>query len=122
MVAFYKFSRYDLVSRSIQYPLEQFGIATYGVYLLHPIVNSYMGIVLRKLGVESSILQVTATVFLTAGIAIASFNLFERKLIKLGKKITPINSGSWGLRVKLGQPSPTYASKASARHRRRANS
>jgi len=95
VVFFYKFSSYELVPKSIQYPLEQFGIATYGVYLLHPIVNTYAGYILKKVGIESSIIQFTVVIIITIVIAISSFNLFERKIMKFGKKITSKDSSLW---------------------------
>jgi peptidoglycan/LPS O-acetylase OafA/YrhL len=92
VVSFYKFTRYELVPRGVQYPLEKFGIATYGVYLLHPVVNMYAGYALSKAGLESSALLFAVVVLLTISAAIVSFNIFEKKLIKLGKRFTTINS------------------------------
>lgn len=92
VISFYKFTRYDLVPRGVQYPLEQLGMATYGVYLLHPVVNSYAGFALRKVGLESSALLFAVVVVLTIITAIVSFNYFEKKIMRLGKRITSINS------------------------------
>ena len=92
VVSFYKFSRYDLVPKVVQYPLEQFGIATYGVYLLHPVVNSYAGYALKKVGLENSALLFAVVVVLTIASAIVSFNIFEKKIMRLGKKVTAIDS------------------------------
>lgn len=91
VVSFYKFSRYDLVPKGVQYPLEQFGIATYGVYLLHPVVNSYAGYALREVGLENSALLFSVVVVLTIAGAIVSFNVFEKKIMKIGKMITATN-------------------------------
>jgi len=88
VVAFYKFPRYDLIPKGVQYPLEQFGIATYGVYLLHPIVNMYVSYAFRKVGLENSALLFAVVVVLTIASAIVSFNYFEKKIIKLGKGVT----------------------------------
>lgn len=92
VVSFYKFLSYDIVPKGIQYPLEQFGIATYGVYLLHPIVNTYIGYILKKLDVENSVMLFVVVVILTIAIAIASFNLFEKKIMIFGKKATSMES------------------------------
>lgn len=92
VISFYKFTRYDLVPRGVQYPLEQFGMATYGVYLLHPVVNSYAGLALRKVGLESSALLFAVVVVLTITTAIVSFNYFEKRVMRIGKRITSINS------------------------------
>ena len=90
VVSFYKFSHYELIPKILQYPLEQFGIATYGVYLLHPIVNMYVGYFFKKVGLENIIVLFIVVVILTIAIAIASFNLFEKKIMKFGKNITLI--------------------------------
>lgn len=95
VVFFYKFSSYDIIPKNIQYPLEQFGIATYGVYLLHPIVNNYAGTILKKVAIESSLLQFAVVVIITIVIAVVSFNLFERKIMKFGKKVTSKDSSLW---------------------------
>ncbi len=88
VVSFYKFTRYDLIPKAVQYPLEQFGIATYGVYLFHPVINMYAGYVLRKVGLENPALLFAVVVVLTIATAIVSFNVFEKKIMKLGKRIT----------------------------------
>ena len=93
VVSFYKFTGYDLVPRGVQYPLEQFGIATYGVYLLHPVVNSYAGFALRKVGLESPALLFAVVVVLTIITAIVSFNIFEKRIMRIGKRVTSVNSG-----------------------------
>lgn len=93
VVFFYKFSRYEIIPKNIQYPLEQFGMATYGVYLLHPIVNMYVGYAFKSAGLENSAYLFAVIVIFTIVIAIASYNLFEKKIIKFGKKVTSIDNG-----------------------------
>lgn len=88
VIVFYKFSLNKYVPKAISNLLEQFGIATYGVYLLHPIVNSYLGAVLRKMGLFSPILQVVLTFIFTILAALLSYNFYEKKMMKLGKKLT----------------------------------
>ena len=68
--------------------LETFGIATYGVYLIHPIVYSYLKVLLEKLNIYSSFSIFTSTVLLTIVFSILSYNLFEKRLIIIGKKLT----------------------------------
>lgn len=87
VISFFKFNRYDLVPKSIQFPLEQFGIATYGVYLLHPIVNSYAAFLLDKTGPHSPTILFAIVVIITIIFAIISFHLFEKRMMKIGKLI-----------------------------------
>lgn len=95
VTAFYKFSQYSLIPKGIQYPLEQFGIATYGVYLLHPLVNSYAGYALRKIGLQAPAVLFTVVVILTIALAIASFKIFEIRIMKYGKEVTSNGSNLW---------------------------
>jgi len=88
VISFYKFSSYNIIPKSIQYPLEQLGIATYGVYLFHPVLNSYIVYAFKKVGIENPLILVATVVVLTISIALISFNLFEKKMIKFGKTIT----------------------------------
>lgn len=66
---------------------EQFGIATYGVYLLHPITIVYLSYF-----INSTIISIPLSIILTIGIALISFYFFESKLIQIGKKYTTIAS------------------------------
>jgi peptidoglycan/LPS O-acetylase OafA/YrhL len=83
---FYKFppSLPDFVDQK----LEQLGIATYGVYLLHPIVASGVLRVFRKVGVHNSYLIFFTVVGLTITIALLTFRFMEQPLLKFGKCIT----------------------------------
>ena len=65
---------------------EQFGIATYGVYLLHPIVLSYLSFI------NSGIIRLPIAMILTIVIALISYYLFESKLTKMGKRFTTLKS------------------------------
>lgn len=86
--SFYKFSGYSLIPIGVQYPLEQFGIATYGVYLLHPIVSHYTDHALNIIGLRDPIALFVVVSVLTIVFAIASFNILEKKIIRFGKKLT----------------------------------
>lgn len=57
-------------------PPHRAGLITYGVYLLHPVVCSSLGMLLRKLGIRPA---------LYARIA---FALLEEPLIRLGRRLT----------------------------------
>jgi len=113
--AFYRFSQYSLVPRIIQYPLEQFGIATYGVYLLHPIVSSYANGAMKRIGVQDSAVVFAFVVVLTPVLALASFNMFEKRIMKYGKAITGNGSNLWLLFERI---CPTNRSSGRSEERR----
>ncbi|RUT69674.1 acyltransferase [Flavobacterium cupreum] len=68
--------------------LETFGIATYGIYLIHPVVYLYTGSLLEKINSKNNFLLLGTTVVLTILISIFSYNFFELPMIKIGKKFT----------------------------------
>jgi exopolysaccharide production protein ExoZ len=66
---------------------ESFGAATYGIYLLHPIIYIYTiyffnGV--SKNHINVFLIVVPATII----ISLVSYNYFESRLVKLGKRIT----------------------------------
>ena len=68
--------------------LETFGIATYGVYLVHPIVYFYVATFLNRFNIRSDELIYGMVMVLTITISVISYKLFELRMIKLGKKLT----------------------------------
>ena len=70
-------------------PLTHMGLATYGIYLLHPIVWEVTHVVLRRIGIEATpLIVVTSTVVLTLPIAWAFYQWVERRFIHWGKTST----------------------------------
>jgi peptidoglycan/LPS O-acetylase OafA/YrhL len=70
-------------------PLEKLGIATYGVYLLHPIVYAAFGVLSSRLGIDVSPLAVTFLVSaITIAVALLVYALIETPMIRLGKRLT----------------------------------
>lgn len=67
---------------------EKLGIATYGVYLLHPIVMDFTRRAFRMIGIQSRYLPSILAIGFTIALAIITFRFFESPLIKLGKKVT----------------------------------
>jgi peptidoglycan/LPS O-acetylase OafA/YrhL len=67
---------------------EKLGIATYGVYLLHPIVMHWTEKGLRYFGVYEQHLFVLLVLGITIPLALFIFRVFESPMIKLGKRIT----------------------------------
>lgn len=65
---------------------EQFGIATYGVYLLHPIVLSYCILIAPS----HRILMISSVFFFTISLALMSYYFFESKIMRIGKRILSI--------------------------------
>ena len=88
VVGFYKFNQYYLLPKSIKMVLEKFGIATYGVYLFHPIVNMYWVFFLKQINFLNLELQFIGTIIFTIIAALVSYYFIETRLIKIGKKIT----------------------------------
>jgi peptidoglycan/LPS O-acetylase OafA/YrhL len=68
--------------------LEQLGIATYGVYLLHPIVMDITRSMLQILGIQSSYIRILVAISSTIALAMLVFNVVEARLIDLGKRVT----------------------------------
>jgi exopolysaccharide production protein ExoZ len=70
--------------------LAALGVATYGVYLLHPIVYQAVKITLKWISDGSHVLLLMV---LTAGLtvigALVSFRIVEAPMIRLGKALTP---------------------------------
>lgn len=70
------------------YALETFGIATYGVYLIHPIVYFYSKLYLKEIIMDSGVLLFSIVVVLTVVMSILSYKYFELRLVKIGKQVT----------------------------------
>lgn len=88
---FYKWRATSHVA--VTYPLEKLGIITYGVYLLHPIVNSALVFAVPKMGMDlgatAKILLVSAATIVAALVA---YETIEKPMIKFGKWITTRHS------------------------------
>lgn len=68
--------------------LETLGIATYGIYLIHPIIYKYTSYILDNINLNYSFLLFGIVIITTIVSSIISYRFFELKLIKMGKKIT----------------------------------
>ena len=69
--------------------LTQLGLATYGVYLLHPIVWNASSLVFRRLHVPTaSAAVIGSTVLCTFALAWLCYRCYELPFIKWGKKLT----------------------------------
>ncbi len=93
VISFYKFDLYQYAPKVIAYPLELFGVATYGVYLLHPIIALYLKNGLKLIGIDNVYLVFTITCILTVIIALISYNVYETKLMAIGKRLTNKEGG-----------------------------
>lgn len=67
---------------------EQFGIATYGIYLLHPIVLFYWQRIIERLHIHNNYFTFFGCIILTIAASLISFNFIESKIMAIGKKIT----------------------------------
>lgn len=74
--------------RLFQKLFQILGESTYGIYLLHPIVYSYVGLIAKKMGLFSSPFLFFSTSVITIILAYGSFVFIEKPMIKLGKKWT----------------------------------
>jgi exopolysaccharide production protein ExoZ len=71
-------------------PLVALGAATYGVYLLHPLVYQVYGAVTRGLKLpESAPATISITVVVTIAVSLLVYERLEAPLIRLGKRLTP---------------------------------
>jgi exopolysaccharide production protein ExoZ len=87
-IAFTFYKCPPVLPSAIGVKFEQLGIATYGVYLLHPIVIEWTGKFFKSVGVSHSYLVALLVVVLTIAISLVTFRCVESPLIKLGKLIT----------------------------------
>lgn len=71
--------------------LESFGVATYGVYLIHPVLYLRLIPLLRKSPFLNSYVQITIVAILTIIIATLSYRTFELRFIRIGKYLTTSN-------------------------------
>jgi exopolysaccharide production protein ExoZ len=72
--------------------LKDLGAATYGVYLLHPLVTTWTRMLLDRLGIHTLFLLAGSVVVTTVMLALVLFRHFETPCIRLGKRLTD----SWG--------------------------
>lgn len=85
--AFYKITYMPVAW--ISRPLVELGIATYGVYLLHPIIYSFVVLIGRKLQIASyPFLNIGVCMALTILVAIVLYNRVEAPFIRIGKRLT----------------------------------
>ncbi len=86
VLAFYKFP--PSLPAKLGIAFEQLGIATYGVYLLHPIVIYWMQKGFDSMEIKNPYLFVLLVVGLTITFALVTFKYIESPLIKIGKHVT----------------------------------
>jgi peptidoglycan/LPS O-acetylase OafA/YrhL len=76
-------------------PLTHMGLATYGIYLLHPIVWEVTKIAFGRVGVPSTPLLVIGTnLAVTLPLAWMLYQWYERPFIRWGKAIASRRSSS----------------------------
>ncbi len=86
VLCFYKLN--IRLPKTLNKTLETFGIATYGIYLIHPVVYLYANRLLEKIHLKNDLLLFSTIVIITVLGAIFSYRFFELPLIKIGKKLT----------------------------------
>lgn len=86
VIGFYKIS--NSISPTLTAPLEKLGVITYGVYILHPIVKSFVNKFYSIIGISNSLLIVVSIIVTTILFSLLSYKILELPLMKYGKKIT----------------------------------
>jgi exopolysaccharide production protein ExoZ len=74
--------------RCLTYLLNLIGESAYGIYLLHPIVYTYLNWMAKKMGLISNPFLFISTSFLTILLAYCSYVFFEKPITQWGKKWT----------------------------------
>jgi len=82
VISFYKM-KFNKMPQMIKNSLESFGFATYGIYLMHPIIYGYT----HNL-IHNTFLLFFTVVIVTIIVSIYTFRLFEIKLTEIGKKFS----------------------------------
>jgi exopolysaccharide production protein ExoZ len=77
-----------VLPRAIGNAIEQLGIATYGVYLLHPIVMNLTMKAFDVAGIHIKRVPVAVAIVATIVLALVSYRYFESPLTNLGKRLT----------------------------------
>jgi peptidoglycan/LPS O-acetylase OafA/YrhL len=68
--------------------LSHMGVATYGIYLLHPIVKSVLDIVFIRFNIIVNNFFISCLIiFLTISLGVLTYKLIEKPMMDLGKKI-----------------------------------
>ncbi|MEJ5864923.1 acyltransferase [Pseudomonas farsensis] len=89
LVVYGFYSYRSQIPKLLSTPLEALGIATYGVYLLHPIVNSGITFSLKLLKVDiSPYITIGISSVLSVAIALAVYRLLESPMMSLGKHLS----------------------------------
>lgn len=86
VLAFYKCP--PVLPKLIGNKFEQLGIATYGVYLLHPIVIDFTRGAFRFLGLQIRYAPALLAIGLTIAFALLTYKYVEAPLTNLGKRLT----------------------------------
>ena len=86
VLAFYKCA--PVLPKFIGDKFEKLGIATYGVYLLHPIVLDFTRAAFRFFDVQTNYLPTLLAVGLTIVFALFTYKFYEAPLTNLGKRLS----------------------------------
>jgi exopolysaccharide production protein ExoZ len=86
VVAFYKCP--PPLPEFFGHKFEQLGIATYGIYLLHPVVMTFVRSALHALGLHNKYLPPLVAIGVTIALALMTFKYIEAPLTRLGKRLT----------------------------------
>lgn len=86
-IVFISYKMEIILPKKITFILENFGIATYGIYLFHPIVYKYFKLFNLDILIENNYLFMFIIMVITVILAIISYHFFEMKISNYGKKM-----------------------------------
>ncbi|MNU05618.1 hypothetical protein D3C72_2504860 [compost metagenome] len=72
----------------MNYIFTSVGLATYSIYLLHPIINGIVHIKIKEGSVSSGFEYVISVALLTILISMIVYHFLEKPFIKLGRLVT----------------------------------
>lgn len=67
---------------------EKFGLATYGIYLLHPIIRLLLDPVIAKIGITNIPMKMILIGLVTIIFSLLTYYFFEKSFLDLGKRLT----------------------------------
>ena len=76
------------IPKAMNYIFTSVGLATYSIYLLHPIINGIVHIKIKEGSVSSGFEYVISVALLTILISMIVYHFLEKPFIKLGRLVT----------------------------------
>jgi len=90
------FNKKPLISLENRF-CDLLGNLSYGIYIFHPLVIFYFGLLLEKCNVEGKVkgvMMYSGAVLITIGVAWLSYVFFEKKFLQLKDRFSPVKSSA----------------------------